>query len=154
MAQENDTGSSDAPQSHARPVKVAMQQGEHTGQPLYSNLTSVQAGHGVVIVDFGFLDPQTMNALNHMIKSGSKVPSTIDAKMSCRIAISIDAASQLAQQLNQLLGKKAATDQTQTTQKNMTDHVQEKNSSIAPPEEKDDSAESNQGGFRFPWSKK
>ena len=70
MAEENnaltETKSDDA-QPQARQVKISMQQGEHTGQPIYSNLTSTQGGQGVVLVDFGFLDPQTMHALNRMI---------------------------------------------------------------------------------------
>ncbi len=88
-------------------VNVRMQQGEHTGQPLYSNFTSVQGGQGVVIVDFGFLDPQTINALNHLARSGEKAPDTIGARMSCRMAISVEAATNLAHQLNQLFQRKA-----------------------------------------------
>lgn len=87
-------------------VHLRMQQGEHTGQPLYSNFVSTQGGQGVVIVDFGFIDPQTVNALNRKVKAGEKVPDVVDAKMSCRMAISIDAAVNLSMQLNQLLQKK------------------------------------------------
>lgn len=96
---------SSAPQSLQ--VNIRMQQGEHTGQPLYSNFTSVQGGQGVVIVDFGFLDPQTINALNRLARSGEKAPDTVGARMSCRMAISVEAANSLAQQLNQLFQRKA-----------------------------------------------
>lgn len=95
-----------ATEPHARQVNIRMQQGEHTGQPLYSNFASVQGGQGVVIVDFGFLDPQTVNALNRLARAGEKTPDTISARLSCRMAISIEAANNLAQQLNQLLHKK------------------------------------------------
>ena len=91
---------------HTMQVSIRMQQGEHTGQPLYSNFTSVQGGQGVVIVDFGFLDPQTITAVNRLARSGEKIPDTIGARMSCRMAISVEAASNLSQQLNQLLRKK------------------------------------------------
>ncbi|SFE95316.1 DUF3467 domain-containing protein [Nitrosomonas sp. Nm166] len=90
----------------AMQVNIKMQHGEHTGQPLYSNFASVQAGQGVVIVDFGFLDPQIIHALNRLARSGEKMPDTVNARMSSRMAISIDAASNLSQQLNQLLQKK------------------------------------------------
>ncbi|WP_293007008.1 hypothetical protein [Nitrosomonas sp.] len=90
----------------AMQVNVRMQQGEHTGQPLYSNFASVQGGQGIVIMDFGFLDPQTMHTLNRLVRSGEKVPNTVGARMSCRIALSIEAANNLAHQLNQLLQKK------------------------------------------------
>lgn len=96
----------DSTEPHAMQVNIRMQQGEHAGQPLYSNFTSVQSGQGVVIVDFGFLDPQTINALNRLARSGEKPPDTIGARMLCRMAISVDAARNLAQQLNQLLHSK------------------------------------------------
>jgi hypothetical protein len=109
MTDHNDaqTGSkTDVTQSHPMQVNIRMQQGEHTGQPLYSNFSSVQGGQGVVIVDFGFLDPQTISALNRMARSGEKAPDTVGARMSCRMALSIEAANNLTQQLNQLLHKK------------------------------------------------
>ena len=93
-------------QQQSTQVNIRMQQGEHTGQPLYANFTMVQAGQGVVIIDFGFLDPQTINAINRLAKSGEKVPETVGARMSCRMAISNDAANNLSQQLNQLMSRK------------------------------------------------
>ncbi len=110
MAHINDSQSkSDAEttEPYAKRVNIKMQQGEHANQLLYSNLTHVQGEQGVVIIDFGFLDPQTINALNQLAKAGEKVPETINARMSCRMAISIEAASNLYQQLNQLIHKKA-----------------------------------------------
>lgn len=92
-------------QPHAMQINIKMQQGEHTGQPIYSNFTAVQGAPEVVMVDFGFLDPQTIKALNQMARSGEKTQ-TVGARMSCRMAISLEAANQLAQQLNQLLHKK------------------------------------------------
>jgi hypothetical protein len=94
--------------SHTLQVGIRMQQGEHTGQPIYSNITSVQGGQGVVFVDFGFLEPQALQSLAQMTQSGEKAPETIGARMSSRMAISIDAAANLARQLNQLLQPKAA----------------------------------------------
>lgn len=142
-----------APQSHAMQVKVSMQQGEHTGQPIYSNFTAIQGGQGVVIVDFGFLDPQAMHALGQMARSGDKPSGTISARMSCRMAISIDAANQLAQQLNQLLNKKT-TAQTPIDQKKMADPVNRTASNTAPENDKNSVPENSQSGFKFPWSKK
>lgn len=161
MAKENNVSESEgsAPQSHAMQVKVSMQQGEHTGQPIYSNFTSVQGGQGVIIVDFGFLDPQTIHALNQMTRSGDKPSGTINARMSCRMAISIDAANQLIQQLNQLLHKKtiapAPSDQQKISdQANKTVPNTAPASNTVTADEKTNAPESNQGGFKFPWSKK
>ncbi len=104
--QENtqDGNTAKSPQPHAVKVNIKMQQGEHTGQPIYSNITSVQGGQGVALVDFGFLDPQTINALNQMAKSGGQTQNqTVNARMSCRLALSVEAANQLTRQLTQLL---------------------------------------------------
>lgn len=92
--------------ANALQVNIRMQSGEHTGQPVFSNLTSVQASQGVVVIDFGFIEPQTIQALGRLAQSGEKAPNTISAKMSCRMVVSLEAASQLAQQLSQLLVKK------------------------------------------------
>ena len=93
---------------HTLQVGVRMQQGEHTGQPIYSNFTAVQGGQGVVFVDFGFLEPQALQSLAQMTQSGKKTPETIAARMSSRMVISVDAAANLSRQLNQLLQPKAA----------------------------------------------
>lgn len=87
-------------ESNTMQVNIRMQHGEHSGQPLYSNFTSIQGGQGVVIVDFGFLDPQTINSLSRSTRSADKVPETVDARILSRMAISVDAAKNLAQQLN------------------------------------------------------
>ena len=111
MTDEKETQSEnevESTQPQAMQVGIRMQQGEHTGQPIYSNFTAVQGGQGVVFVDFGFLEPQAMQALAKMKQSGEKVPETIGARMACRMAISVDAAANLNRQLNQLLRPKAA----------------------------------------------
>jgi len=133
-------------------IGVRMQQGEHTGQPIYSNFTAVQTGQGVIILDFGFLDPQTVKALNTMVQSGQHVSEPITAKLSCRMAISIDAVNQLSQQLNQLFNVKTESP-VQANQHNRIDSKVEANLS----NEIFDNVtkqKSEQSGFRFPWSKK
>ena len=96
----------EATQPQALQVGIRMQQGEHTGQPIYSNFTAVQGGQGVIFVDFGFLEPQAMQSLARLKQSGEKVPETIGARMACRMAISVDAAANLNKQLSQLLRPK------------------------------------------------
>lgn len=155
MVEENSilTGSKEeTTQPHPVQINIRMQQGEHTGQPIYSNFTSVQGGSGVIIVDFGFLDPQAISALNRMVRSDEKTSATIDAKLSCRIAISIDAANHLVRQLNLLLGRKTDSP-VQVSQHDVSDQMIETASSSDVSEEKETS-ESRQSGFRFPWSKK
>ena len=149
------------PQSHdVMSIKVNMKQGEHTGQPLYTNFTSVQAGQGVIIVDFGFLDPHTMQTINQLIRSGNNSSTAINAKMSCRIVINIDAANQLIQQLNQILRRKSpaqtSIDQQQSINQAGKAVSNEQSADISPSDEKSSTpkTESNVRGFKFPWSKK
>ncbi|NBQ69743.1 MAG: hypothetical protein EBU46_13335 [Nitrosomonadaceae bacterium] len=156
MTEKNDTPAETNGAGRALQVKVAMQGGEQTEQPVYSNLTSAQSGQGVVIVDFGFMDPQTMQLLNRKIAAGEKVSDTITAKMSCRMAVSIEAANQLSQQLNQLLGLKPDVQQQVTQQKKteQPESVVSKSDTGAMLKEEANKQEAGKGGFRFPWSKK
>ena len=111
MTDEKETqneSQAESTQPQALQVDIRMQQGEHTGQPIYSNFTAVQGGQGVVFVDFGFLEPQAMQALAKMTQSGEKAPETIGARMSSRVALSVDAAANLNRQLNQLLRPQTA----------------------------------------------
>lgn len=111
MTDKNDTQtetSKETLQPQTMQVGIRMQQGEHTGQPIYSNFTAVQDGEGIVFIDFGFLEPQAMQALARMTQSGKKVPETISARMSCRMVISVDAAANLERQLNQLFRLRTA----------------------------------------------
>jgi len=111
MADEKEMQSetkAESTQPHVIQVGIRMQQGEHIGQPIYANFTAAQGGQGVVFVDFGFLEPQALNSLTQMTQAGKQVPETIAARMSSRMAISVDAAVNLTRQLNQLLQPKAA----------------------------------------------
>lgn len=94
-----------APDQKTARVNVRMQQNERASQPIYSNFTSVQGGQGAIVLDFGFLDPQLVNTLNRMTKSGEKAPDVVDAKMSCRMVLNIEAGIQLTRQLNQLFSQ-------------------------------------------------
>lgn len=156
MTEKNDMPTETNGAGHALQVKVAMQGREQTAQPIYSNLTSVQNTQGVVMVDFGFVDPQTMQLLNQKIASGEKISDTIIAKMSCRMAVSIDAANQLSQQLNQLLGLNPNVQEQAVQQKKVeqSESIVQKSDTDAIPKEESDKQESEKGGFRFPWSKK
>lgn len=142
-------GSSSSNISH---IRIALQQNEQAGQPMYANVTSLNPGQDVVIVNFGFIDSQTIQALQHTIKSGENPPTHITAHMSCRVALNSHATHQLAQQLEQLLNPAVAT-HAALDQKISAQQLQEQplnNVSSDKPAE----ASSSSKGFRFPWSKK
>lgn len=139
-------------QSATKQISIRMSPGEHTGQPLYSNFASVNGGQGVVTVDFGFLDSQNLNTLNRVTRSGEMLPDSINGKMSSRMAISIDTAHHLSQQLNQLLSAKPSVTAAQS-QQSAADSAQQASSSIAAIDSQN-TQKSDKGGFRFPWTKK
>ena len=82
---------------------IRLQPVDGSDQPVFSNFTVVQGAPGTVFVDFGFLEPSVMPALARQLQSGGKVPETINGRLCCRVALGLDAAAQLAQQLNQHL---------------------------------------------------
>lgn len=155
MTQDNDIlahnidGSSSSTVPH---IRIALQQNERTGPPLYANFTSLSPGQEIVIVNFGFIDSQAIQTLQHRIKSGENPPTHITAHMSCQVALNSHALIQLTQQLGQLLnpamGTKAAPDP-----ENLTQPTQPPSSNNASPA-KTPETPSSSGGFRFPWSKK
>ncbi|SEF59786.1 hypothetical protein [Nitrosomonas ureae] len=140
-------------QPATKQIGIRMQPGEHTGQPLYSNCSTVNGGQGVVLVDFGFLDPQSLNALNRMARSGEKLPDAVNVKLSSRMAISIDTAHHLSQQLNQLLGTKLSAAVAQGHENTNNPSMQAGSGKM---EEGglDTQKNDDKSGFRFPWSKK
>lgn len=143
-------------QPATKPISIRMSPGEQTGQPIYSNFASVNAGQGVVIVDFGFLDSQNLNTLNRVTRSGEALSDAINGKMSSRMAISIDTAHHLSQQLNQLLSTKPSATVAQSQQSAADPVLQASSSSSSSTAAVDsqNAQKGDKGGFRFPWSKK
>lgn len=141
-------------QPAAKQVSIRMSPGEQTGQSLYSNFASVNGGQGVVIVDFGFLDSQNLNTLNRITRSGESLPDAINGKMTSRMAISIDTAHHLSQQLNQLLSTKPTSMVAQSPQSAADSAQQVSSSSSTAAVDSQNAQKSDKGGFRFPWSKK
>jgi hypothetical protein len=84
-------------------VRVSLQPIEAAAQPVYSNFTGVQQAAGVVLIDFGFLEPAAINSLAKAAQAGGNAPDTISGRLVCRTALSRDAAASLVQQLMQLL---------------------------------------------------
>lgn len=82
---------------------IRLQPVNHSEQPVFSNFTAVQGAPGTVFIDFGFLDPSVMPAVAQAARSGGKLPETVNGGLACRIALGVDVAAQLAQQLEQHL---------------------------------------------------
>ena len=82
---------------------MRLQPVNHSDQPIFSNFTVVQGAPGTVFLDFGFLEPSVMPALARQARSGGKMPEAINGRLACRVALGLDAAVQLVQQLDQHL---------------------------------------------------
>ncbi|MGV8711940.1 MAG: hypothetical protein ACWA6R_05255 [Nitrosomonas sp.] len=155
MTQDNDISTqttSSSSSSSISPIRITLQQSEQAGQPGYANFTSLSQGQGVVIVNFGFIDSQAIQILQHKIKSGEEQSGQITAHTSCRVALNSNAIQQLTQQLGQLLNPPVKAP-AGLEQQNSTQPPQEQPSTIPPPE-KTTETPSSSGGFGFPWSKK
>lgn len=98
---------------------IRLQAVEHSDQPVFANFTMVQGAPGMVFVDFGFLEPAALPSVIRAAQKGGKVPEAINGKLSARLVLGLDAAAQLAQQLQQHLrglqeqAKKAAEQKTE-----------------------------------------
>lgn len=156
MIDENNTitGTTAEASQSAKQINVQMHWAGNTGQPVYSNFATANAAQGVVIVDFGFIDPGAVNAVNQALKSGEKISQTLDAKLTFRMSLNPETAQKLSQQLNQILTLSsvaatpvAAGNESNATAKKETGSSDEKTGGQA-------AQKSESSGFRFPWSKK
>ena len=84
-------------------LNIRLQPANDSDHPIFSNFTVVQGAPGTVFVDFGFLDPSALPAVARLVQTGGKLPEAISGRLACRVALGLDAAVQLAQQLEQHL---------------------------------------------------
>jgi hypothetical protein len=106
MAQ-NQESTTDAPSASNAAQRVQLgirlQPAGDSDKPVFANFTVVQGAPGTVFVDFGFLEPNVLPALARQVKSGGKMPESINGRLACRVALGVDTAVQLAQQLGHYL---------------------------------------------------
>jgi len=89
-------------------VGLRLSPGEPSAQPVFCNFSGVTNAGGLLLLEFGFLEPGGLNAVAKAARTGSNPPDAIGGQRICRLALPPDTAAQLAQQLNQLLGSAAA----------------------------------------------
>ena len=106
MATKEAKGTEDeapAKRAAAQSVNLQLVPANGSDQPLLANVTMVQPTAGVALVDFGFLDPAAMAALNSMARAGKKVPERVNGRLAARVAISYEALATLHRQIGALL---------------------------------------------------
>ncbi len=79
-----------------------------TGQPVLANYASASPANGLVLIDFGFLEPAMLNALAKAAKSGGKVPKAVQGNLGARVALTPEAARALMQQLGRMMAPSTA----------------------------------------------
>src|SRR5262245_39545847 len=89
-------------------VGIRLAPSEPSMQPVLCNFSGVTNAGGLMLVDFGFIEPGGLNAVAQAARSGGNPPDAIGGQRICRLALPPDTAAQLVQQLNQLLGSGAA----------------------------------------------
>lgn len=72
-------------------------------QPVFSNFTNVNVAPGTVFIDFGFLEPGVLAALPQMVRDGTKLPESLNGRLSVRVAMGLDAMVNLNQQLARVI---------------------------------------------------
>ena len=84
-------------------VGIRLVPGEPSTQPLFCNFSGVTNAGGLLLLEFGFLEPAGLNAIARSARSGANPPNTIKGQRVCRLALPPDTATQLARQLKGLL---------------------------------------------------
>jgi len=76
---------------------------DDSDRPVVSNYCVVNAAPGMAFIDFGFLEPGMLSALQKVGKKGGKLPERLDGKLAVRVALGYDAMAALHQQLGRAL---------------------------------------------------
>ena len=92
-----------AKQPAKQAVNLQLVPANGSDQPVLANVTLVEPTAGVALLDFGFLDPGAMAALNRMARAGRQVPERLNGRLAARVAISYEALATLHQQIGGVL---------------------------------------------------
>lgn len=94
----------DAP-AGAKPItmNVRLTPVNNSDQPQLANIATLNMSPGMGFVDFGFLEPGILNALQGMATQGAKMPEELNGKLVVRVALGYDAMANLHQQLGRAL---------------------------------------------------
>jgi len=87
----------------AQNISVRLVPSGQADLPLLANITQVQLSPPGVVVDFGFLEPAAIAALDRTVRSGGKMPDSINGRLAARLALTGDAMVTLHQQLGQAI---------------------------------------------------
>jgi hypothetical protein len=84
-------------------LRINLVAANDSDQPVLSNYAVVRVTPGLVYLDFGFIDPGVLPALNAAVGKGQKPPEQINARLAVRVALGVDTLAQLQQQIGSVL---------------------------------------------------
>ncbi|CBK43144.1 protein of unknown function [Nitrospira defluvii] len=84
-------------------VNVRLKPVSASDQPILVNYTHVGLSDGLAYVDFGFLEPAFLSAVAIHAKQGDVTPKQVEGISRARVALPLDSAVRLYQQLQRVL---------------------------------------------------
>jgi hypothetical protein len=72
---------------------------DNSDRALVSNYSAINVAPGMGFIDFGFLEPATLAALQRVGQEGGTLPERLDGKLAVRVVMGYDAMNALYQQL-------------------------------------------------------
>jgi hypothetical protein len=91
--------------SSRRSVSVRLKRVSNQSGPLLANLTSISIAQGLGHVEFGFVEPEMLNAIARHAQSDKSLPNGIDGVLTTRVALPFETLIRLHQQLDRILAK-------------------------------------------------
>lgn len=88
--------------SVAQPA-VVLSPASGSEQPVFANWVNLQGASGTVFLDFGFIEPKVLGAIQEGLSSSGKLPERIDGRLAVRVAVGMDVVPVLHHRLGQLL---------------------------------------------------
>ncbi|GMV50666.1 hypothetical protein FBQ96_02615 [Nitrospirales bacterium NOB] len=87
----------------AKSVGVLLKPAGQGEQPKLVNYSYVSLAQGVAYIDFGFLEPASLNAVMQRMQRDEGLPKHLEGTRAARVALPLDAMVRLYQQIQQLL---------------------------------------------------
>ena len=95
-----------APQARKAPPanpKIRLVPVDGSDKPVMSNYATFEATPGIVYIDFGFIEPAVIGALQRATHAGAPLPEQINGRMAVRVAVGVDVLQNIYQQMGHVL---------------------------------------------------
>lgn len=95
-----------APQARKAPPvnpRIRLAPVDGSEKPVMSNYVTFETTPGIVYIDFGFIEPALIGALQRAAQAGAPVPEQINGRMAVRVAVGVDVLQNIYQQMGHVL---------------------------------------------------